>query len=178
MATTRVAVLLRGVNVGRAKRISMADLARLLTDLGMTDVATLLNSGNAIGSWSGPIGPLGRAVGAAIEERLGFSCDVIVRTRAQIDAVVATDPLGATATNPSWYLVTFLGSAPTTDAVARLAAMDLAPDQWVLEGEELYVWMPQGVNASPVGKQLAQGVLGVTWTGRNRTTVTKLRDLL
>jgi uncharacterized protein (DUF1697 family) len=178
MATTRVAVLLRGVNVGRAKRISMADLAGLLTDLGMTDVTTLLNSGNAVGSWSGPIGPLGRTVGTAIQERLGFSCDVIVRTRAQIDAVVATDPLGAVATNPSWYLVTFLGSAPTTDAVARLAAMDLAPDRWVLEGAELYVWMPQAVNASPVGKQLAKGALGVTWTGRNWTTVTKLRDLL
>lgn len=178
MATTRVAVLLRGVNVGRAKRIAMCDFSALLTDLGMTDVTTLLNSGNAVGSWSGPIPPLGRKVGAAIEARLGFSCDVIVRTRAQMDAVIATDPLGAVATNPSWYLVTFLGSAPTADAVARLAVMDLAPDQWVLEGQELYIWMPRAVNASPVGKQLAKGVLGVPWTGRNWTTVTKLRDLL
>jgi uncharacterized protein (DUF1697 family) len=173
-----VAVLLRGVNVGRAKRIAMADLAELLTEIGMSDVRTLLNSGNAVGTWSGKVEPLAGRVGAAIEERLGFGCDVVVRTKAQIEAVVAADPLGAVATNPSWYLVTFLGSSPTASAVARLAAMDLDPDQWVLDGAELYVWMPDAVNASPVGKQLAKGVLGVTWTGRNWTTVTKLRDLL
>ena len=178
MAATRVAVLLRGVNVGRAKRIAMTDLAELLAEIGMSDVRTLLNSGNAVGTWTGQVEPLAERVGAAIEERLGFTCDVVVRTKAQIEAVVAADPLGTVATNPSWYLVTFLGSSPDATAVARLAAMDLAPDRWVLDGDELYVWMPDAVNASPVGKQLAKGVLGVTWTGRNWTTVTKLRDLL
>jgi uncharacterized protein (DUF1697 family) len=178
VAATRVAVLLRGVNVGRAKRIAMSDFAALLTDLGLTDVRTLLNSGNAVGTWSGTVGSLAAGVGAAIESRLGFTCDVVVRTKAQIEAVVATDPLGTVATNPSWYLVTFLGSAPAASDVARLAALDLSPDQWVLEGNELYVWMPTAVNESPVGKQLAKGVLGVTWTGRNWSTVTKLRDLL
>lgn len=178
MASTRVAVLLRGVNVGRAKRIAMSDFAALLTDLGMTDVRTLLNSGNAVGTWSGKVGSLAADIGAAIEARLGFTCDVVVRTKAQIEAVVATDPLGSVATNPSWYLVTFLGSAPTASAVARLTETDVSPDEWVLDGQELYVWMPTAVNASPVGKALAKGVLGVTWTGRNWSTVTKLRDLL
>lgn len=178
MAATRVAVLLRGVNVGRAKRIAMSDFAVLLVDLGMTDVRTLLNSGNAVGTWSGRVDRLAPAVEAAIEQRLGFTCDVVVRTKPEVESALATDPLGAVATNLSWYLVTFLGSEPTEEAVARFAALDLAPDQWVLEGRELYVWMPEAVNASPVGKALAKGVLGVTWTGRNWSTVTKLRDLL
>jgi uncharacterized protein (DUF1697 family) len=175
---TRVAVLLRGVNVGRAKRIAMTDLAALLTDLGMTDVRTLLNSGNAVGTWPGTTNGLAAKVGAAIQSHVGFTCDVVVRTRAQLDAVVAADPLGAVVTNPSWYLVMFLGSTPPAAEVERLASMDLSPDQWVLDGDELYVWMPAGVNESPVGKQLAKGVLGVTWTGRNWSTVTKLRELL
>jgi uncharacterized protein (DUF1697 family) len=81
-------------------------------------------------------------------------------------------------TNPSWYLVMFLGSTPQAADVERLEATDLSPDQWVLMGDELYVWMPAAVNESPVGKQLAKGVLGVTWTGRNWSTVTKLRELL
>ena len=38
--------LLRGVNVGRAKRVAMADLRSLLEGLGCTEVRTLLNSGN------------------------------------------------------------------------------------------------------------------------------------
>ena len=40
--------LLRGVNVGKAKRVPMAELRRVLEDLGCTNVATLLNSGNAV----------------------------------------------------------------------------------------------------------------------------------
>lgn len=40
--------LLRGVNVGGAKRVPMAQLRTLLSDLGYTQVATLLNSGNAV----------------------------------------------------------------------------------------------------------------------------------
>ena len=40
--------LLRGVNVGKAKRVPMAELRALLSGLGYTGVATLLNSGNAV----------------------------------------------------------------------------------------------------------------------------------
>jgi uncharacterized protein (DUF1697 family) len=45
---TRYALLLRGINVGGNKKISMADLRTLLTRLGCADVATLLQSGNAV----------------------------------------------------------------------------------------------------------------------------------
>ena len=59
-----------------------------------------------------------------------------------------------------------------------LRALDVAPDVWVLEGRELYAWMPNGVSQSSLVTHLARGVLGVTWTGRNVTTVERLHDLL
>ena len=46
--TDRRVALLRGINVGRAKRISMGDLRALFTGLGYGDVRTLLNSGNVV----------------------------------------------------------------------------------------------------------------------------------
>ncbi|HSD71146.1 MAG TPA: DUF1697 domain-containing protein, partial [Thermoanaerobaculia bacterium] len=42
----RHVALIRGINVGRAKRVAMADLRALVGDLGYGDVRTLLNSGN------------------------------------------------------------------------------------------------------------------------------------
>ena len=48
MPPTRHVALLRGINVGRAKRIAMADLRALVEGLGFGEVRTLLNSGNAI----------------------------------------------------------------------------------------------------------------------------------
>ncbi len=174
----RVAVLLRGVNVGRAKRIAMSDFAALLGDLGVTDVRTLLNSGNAVGTSDLAPTRLAPAVGSAIEERLGFTCDVVVRTREEVAAVVAHDPLAKVATDPSRYLVVFLSASPTEAAVATLSALDLAPEEWVLEGRELYLWMPAGVAESAMSKHLAKGVLGVTWTGRNVATVRKILDAM
>ena len=44
----RYVALFRGINVGKANRIAMADFRELLTSLGYTDVKTLLNSGNAV----------------------------------------------------------------------------------------------------------------------------------
>jgi uncharacterized protein (DUF1697 family) len=46
--TTWHFALLRGINVGRAKRVAMADLRSLVEDLGYGEVGTLLNSGNVV----------------------------------------------------------------------------------------------------------------------------------
>jgi uncharacterized protein (DUF1697 family) len=171
---SRVVVLLRGVNVGRAKRIAMSDFAAILTGLGVRDVRTLLNSGNAVGTTRLAPESLSAAVAESIQDRLGFSCDVVVRTRAEIAAVVAHDPLAAVATDPSRYLVVFLGAPPAATAIDALRAVDVEPEQWVIEGRELYAWMPTGVTESLVAKHLAKGVLGVTWTGRNVATVSRV----
>ena len=44
----RFVVLLRGVNVGKAKRVPMTDFEALLSGIGCTSATTLLNSGNAV----------------------------------------------------------------------------------------------------------------------------------
>ena len=49
---SRYVALIRGINVGRAKRIAMADLRTLLAELGYVDVRTILNSGNVVFSAS------------------------------------------------------------------------------------------------------------------------------
>ena len=44
----RHAAFLRGINVGKAKRVSMSDLKRVMEGLGYTNVKTLFNSGNIV----------------------------------------------------------------------------------------------------------------------------------
>ncbi len=48
--------LVRGINVGRAKRVAMTDLRALFTNLGYGDVQTVLRSGNVVFSTAGPLG--------------------------------------------------------------------------------------------------------------------------
>ncbi|MFM2088805.1 MAG: hypothetical protein RLZZ237_3674, partial [Pseudomonadota bacterium] len=63
----RQVAFLRGINVGRAKRVAMADLRKLLGDLGMTQVNTVLNSGNVVFN-AGAVAPVDAAT--QIEEAL------------------------------------------------------------------------------------------------------------
>ncbi len=55
----RFVALVRGINVGTAKRVAMADLRALVEALGYRNAATLLNSGNVV--FEGPAGAGGAA---------------------------------------------------------------------------------------------------------------------
>jgi uncharacterized protein (DUF1697 family) len=81
--------LLRGINVGKAKRVSMAELRTLLSGLGYTNVATLLNSGNAVFR-SPKGGPAGHAteIAAAISDRVKLDLPVIVKSARELATLI------------------------------------------------------------------------------------------
>lgn len=174
----RLIVLLRGVNVGGAKKVSMAQLAGLLASLGYSRVATHLNSGNAV--LSAPDGnprAVELAISEAVRAEVGMPVEVLVRTRDELAAIVALDPLAAVATDPSRSLVCFLSATPDPLALAGLTATDFAPESFVLHGRELYLWCPNGIHDSPVAKAMSDKRLGVTATARNQNTVRRLLTL-
>ena len=176
MPATHVA-LLRGINVGTAKRVAMEDLRSVMTGLGFADVRTLLNSGNVVFSSSARNGDPSRQIGAAIEKRLGVRSRVTVLTAAELDVAVRGNSLVAVATHPSRLLV---GVLATRDDRARLEP--LARRRW--RGERLalgervcYLWCPDGVSKSRVLVEVEK-VLGDAITSRNWGTMTKLHGLL
>ena len=95
-------------------------------DSGYDDVRTHLQSGNVVlradrvGSrrWR-------RQVEAALATHCGFDVDVLVRTKAQLDNVVAARPLRDRATDRSRYLVVFLEKAPPASWRRDIDAGDL-----------------------------------------------------
>ena len=173
---TRQVALLRAINLGSKRRVSMGDLRELLESHGYEDVRTLLQSGNVV--LSSPIS--GARLEGALERQLaaglGIEVDVLVRSRKQLADVVARDPLGKIAKNPSRYLVSFLRSKPPAKVVRDLTAADVAPERFLIAGRELYAWHPDGVQQSKLNKLLARR-LGVAATARNWNTVTKLLEL-
>ncbi|MHB8576604.1 MAG: DUF1697 domain-containing protein [Dehalococcoidia bacterium] len=174
----RSVALLRGINVGRAKRVGMAQLRALLQALGYTDVSTLLQSGNAIfTSTPGATGSAVADIEAAIVREFGFDVSVVVRTRAELAAAVAANPLLDIASDPSRHLVGFFGGSPDVAGLTALAGMDFGADQVRVIGREVYLWCPAGVLDSPFSKVAWEKLLGVPVTMRNWNTVTKLLEL-
>ena len=136
----RHVALLRGINVGRNKRIAMADLRSLCERLGFEEVRTLLQSGNVVLDSALSAKTVGSRLAAAIEHELGLEVGVVVRAVEELDAVVAHDPFGDIADPPKYYSVSFLASDPASDALADVAAADFAPERFELRGRELYLW--------------------------------------
>jgi uncharacterized protein (DUF1697 family) len=169
--------LLRGINVGPHRRVPMADLRAVLTAAGYGDVRTHLQSGNVVLTSDLAASALARAVEQHIATGLGVDVDVVVRTRAELEDVVARNPLGAVATDPRLHQVTFLSGEPDPEAVRALVALDVAPEQVVISGREIHAWHPGGIQGSRLARRLADSRLGVPATARNWNTVTKLLAL-
>ncbi|MFL6124567.1 DUF1697 domain-containing protein [Actinophytocola sp.] len=163
-------VLLRGINLGPKRRVAMADLRAWLTELGYTDVRTLLQSGNAVVRTDKGPDEVREEVEAALAEGAGFTVDCVLRTAPELRAVVDADPLGDVVTDPSRYVVSFL------DVPGRWPEIDPAeyePERVHLAEREAYFWLPNG--------QLKSRILaafpprkGEVATVRNWNTVTKL----
>jgi uncharacterized protein (DUF1697 family) len=155
----------------------MPNLRSALEDAGFEDVATYVQSGNVVLSSSDSAAKVGRAVERLIEKEFGLEIPVVVRTRAQVAAVVKRNPLGKVAKNPKRYQVSFLEKKPTAALMRKLEAVAAPTERVVSAGREIYAWHPEGVARSKLWAALAGKDLGVTATARNWTTVTTLLEL-
>lgn len=162
--------LLRAINLAAKRRVAMADLRAWLTDLGYENVRTLLQSGNAVFSSRKKPATVRKELEAALEKGAGFRIDCVLRTADELRAVVAADPLGHVATNPSRYFVSFVDVAPEWPAIDAAA---FEPERVHLGEREAYFWVPEGTQNS---KLLAAfpARKGQIATMRNWNTVTKL----
>jgi uncharacterized protein (DUF1697 family) len=175
----RYAALLRGINVGGKKKVAMADLRHLLSQLGHTDVRTHLNSGNAVfTSAEDEPTTLAARIENSIEAELGLAVRCLVRTGAELRAVINGNPLSDVATDGSKMLALFLSHAPDPQLLAAHNPTDLAPTQVRLGDRVIYQWCPEGILAAPAVSGFAEKHLKITVTARNWNTVVKLSALL
>ena len=175
-STTRIA-LLRGINVGTAKRVAMADLRALFEDLGYGDVRTLLNSGNVV--FTAPAAATGdpaARIQKALLARTGVEARVLTRTAAELEGVVAKNPLLGVASDPSRHLVAFLSSTLEESKLKPLLARDWGAERGAGGPGVAYLWLPGGILQSPLGRALERA-MGDRVTSRNWATVLKLAAL-
>lgn len=173
----RQIVLLRGINLGPRNRIAMAALRDSLSDAGLEDVRTYLQSGNAVVSSRVGADRLAAQVREVITAEFGIDIAVVVRSRDELAEVVRRNPLKQVADNPKRYQVSFLDQELPPQEVERLAALATDSERFVALGRELYAWHPEGVARSKLWNRLAGSGLGVTATARNWTTVTTLLQI-
>ena len=167
--------LLRGVNVGKARRIPMAGLRDVLMGLGYTGVATLLNSGNAVFR-AGKGTPARHAsdIAAAISDKLQIEVPVIVISARELAAIVLENPLATVAPDPSRLLVAFIQDAKALSSLAVIASFVVPPERFAVGRKAAYLLCPNGIVGSKAGAALL-GKAGQGATTRNWATVLRLQ---
>ncbi len=169
--------LLRGVNVGKAKRVPMAELRDLLSGLGYTGVATLLNSGNAVfRAARGTPAKHSADIAAAISTQLNIEVPVIVKSASELAAIVSENPVKVAADEHSRYLVAFVQDTKALSGLAAIASLAVPPEQFAIGKNAAYLLCAAGILESKAGEALL-GKVGKSATTRNWATVLKLQAL-
>ncbi|WP_340006536.1 DUF1697 domain-containing protein [Paenibacillus sp. FSL K6-0276] len=168
--------LLRGINVGGNKIIKMQDLKTMLQSLGFHNVRTYIQSGNVLfESDEESESLLTGVMERQIKEVFGFEVSVIIRTRAEMEKVIANNPfqLSEPEDFKRWY-VSFLPAEPSIEALDKLRIYEDGPDKMHFVGREMYILYDVSVSQSPLFKVPFDKILGMTVTARNWNTVNKL----
>ncbi len=174
---TRIA-LIRGINVGKAKRVAMADLRTELEKIGYAEVRTLLNSGNVVFTVPAKSkGDPAARVEEVLEKRLRVPAKVLVLTGAELAEAVDGNPLLKQAeSDPARFLVAALAERVDHKGLAALAKQDWAPDALALGKRVAYLWCAGGILESKLLTAFSRAT-GDGATTRNWTTMLKLRAL-
>ena len=172
MKDVRWVALLRGINVGTAKRIAMADLRKLIEDLGYRDVKTLLNSGNV--AFTAPArGDHAARLEKAIAAKAGFSSRVTVLSARDVATILDENPLAEHAQNPSRFLVCVYRHPSAHAKAMALAKQRWSPERLAVGRHAAYAWCVHGISAGKLAMAIDRA-LGDDVTARNWATFEKL----
>ena len=178
MSETKIA-LLRGINVGGHRKVPMAELRQLMTDLGFDQVKTYIQSGNIIfNTDTKDTVQLAEKIQKAILEYFGFEVPVICLEAARLQHAVKNNPFATESTPIENLHLTFLSETPEESQVTALEAMDYAPDQFDHQNTWIYLNIPGKYHKTKLSNALFEKKLKVSATTRNWKTVLKLSELL
>ena len=170
--------LLRGINVGKAKRISMADLRSVVEGLGYGDVRTLLNSGNVV--FTADVDSPAEAASAiekALVKKLNVSSRVTVISEKDLASIIKANTLLDVADNHSRLMVSVLSNPADASKLKPLTKQDWGEESLSVGKLATYQWCPNGILDSKLGVAVGRA-LGDAVTSRNWATITKLQAMI
>ena len=160
--------LLRAVNVGGTGKLPMADVRSMCCDLGFASVETYIASGNVVFASRLPAAKVKADLKARLLDYAGKRVGVVVRTAAEMQAVLEAHPFPKAPANYTYAI--FLDEPPPRDAIER--ATGVKDEEMRLGAREIYVYYASGMGRSKLRIPAAK-----SGTARNMNTVAKLAQM-
>jgi len=153
----------------------MADLRTLLESLGLENVRTYIQSGNAVFRTDAAPAQLAAKLEQAIEQKFGFDVPVIIRTRAEMERLLKQNPLlKEKGIDEDKLHITFLDEAPEASDLHKIETLDFAPDRFTATGREVYLYCPGGYGNTKLNNTFFERKLKRKATTRNLRTANEL----
>ncbi len=160
--------LLRAVNVGGTGKLPMTELKSMCERAGFKAVRTYIASGNVIFECAKSAAQVKSTLEAALLAYAGQPVRVLVRTPAEMAAVVSANPFPDAA--PNRTVAIFLDDAPPSDALDKLVGRK--DEELRLGTREIYVHYGEGMAQSKL--KIPASNVG---TARNMNTIAKLAEM-
>ena len=171
--------LLRAINVGGSKIISMDILCDIFTGLGFTYVRTYLQSGNVVfESSEQDRSLLVKQIESRIERICGYQVNVFIRQAHDLQHILANNPfLEMVNGEPNKLHVSFLYQTPLEAAWSKLVVPNNIPDKFARGDMAIYLYFPNGFAKAKITSIYLEKTLGVPITNRNWNTVNALYQM-
>jgi uncharacterized protein (DUF1697 family) len=166
-------LLFRGV--GGATQLPVTPLRQALAEAGFENVATYINSGNAVLRSHLSREKVITAVAKLCEEKFGFTKAIYARTLKQWEAVIANNPFPDFKERKHVHAAV-LDGVPKKEAIEALRTRAVEGEAIEVVGRVAYLHTPFGLGTSKLGEKFDKGI-GVGNTARNWNTVLKLQEL-
>ena len=169
--------LFRGINVGGKNKLAMKDLVAAIKSAGGRDVATYLQSGNAVfRSEEGNASLLSDRIRAALEEGYGLEPQVLVLGSEELERAIRSNPFPEAESDPRTLHLFFLVASPERPDLGGLEEIKGDRERFLLGDGVFYLHAPEGIGRSKLATN-AERLLGVPATARNWRTVHKVMEM-
>lgn len=171
--------MLRGINMTGHNTIKMTGLTDLFRHLGYTDAETYIQSGNIVFTCNnGNIDDISSGIRKAILSEFDINIAVITRTSYEMKKIIYANPfLEEPDFDPSKMAVLFLELKPSDEQILKVAGIDYPPDKFHINGNEIYIYCPNGFGKTKIYTNFFEAKMKVTGTARNWRTVNKLFEM-
>ena len=158
--------------------IAMNALRERGESLGLSEVRTLLQSGNLTFKSTGVAAKLEKRFEAATKKRFDREVAFMVRSATEWKTLITANPFPSEAEkDPSHLVVLCLKDIPTVGALEALKKAIVGREYLEARGRELYLVYPDGIGNSKLTNAVIDRRLGTIGTGRNWNTVRKIAIL-
>ncbi len=168
--------LLRGINVSGQKKIPMDELRESLSNSGLENVQTYIQSGNMIfQSSEEKKSDLETKIHNAIKSYFGFDVPVLVLTPDKLNEIFNNSPFPQSEKEKSYFM--FLYEKPDETLVSEVSQLNYPNEEFIITDNSVYFYCATGYGKAKCSNNFFERKLKVTATARNYKTMVKLLSL-